>query len=347
MKNWQRHIVFLTPGFAQRETDTTTIPAISIYIKALKINNPELKITIISFHYPFDSKPYTWFGCDVISLNGKNKRVKKPWLYRNSWQLLSRVHKNSPIHLIHSFWLGECAFIGQWFSKRNHIKHLTTLMGQDVLKGNIFGKMLPLQKMIFISLSDLQQKLFKENYAIESIVIPWGINPTDFSEPRPKIIDFINVGSLNKIKNQEEFIKIVFEINQKQPVKALIIGEGKERKHLQQKIQLLNLESVIELKGLCSYQETLSYISQSKILIHTSNYESFGIIFAEALQCKTKIVSKNVGAAYENENWFIGTDSLELINGALNFLKLPFFESDGNPFLIEKTLEQYLKIYYE
>lgn len=342
-----KHIVFLTPGFAQNEQDSTTIPAIQIYIKALKANNPEIKITIISFQYPFVSLPYTWFGCDVIPLNGKNKHVKRPLLYRTSLKLLSQLHKKLPIHFIHSFWLGECALIGYTFSKGNQIKHLTTLMGQDVLKRNFFGKILPLHKMRFISVSVHQQKLFEENYKTKSEVIPWGINSADIPEIQSKTIDCINVGSLNKIKNQEEFIEIIAEINKIRPVKALIIGEGEERKRLQNKIELLGLESTIKLKGLCSNSETLMYIAQSKILIHTSNFESFGMIFAEALHCKTTIVSKNVGVAYNTPNWFIGSDRSQLIEGVMNFLNSSFIEPEVSPLRIETTLEHYLKIYHE
>jgi len=72
-----QHIVFLSPGFAQNEQDTTTIPAIQIYLKVLKQLHPELKITIIAFQFPFTTEKYKWFGCEVIPLNGRNLKSKK------------------------------------------------------------------------------------------------------------------------------------------------------------------------------------------------------------------------------------------------------------------------------
>lgn len=341
------HIVFLTPGFAKNEQDTTTISAIQVYIKALKKKQPELKITIITFQYPFINEKYNWFNCQVIPLNGKNLKLKKVFIWRNAFQLLKKLNAKIPISIIHSFWLGECAFVGHMFSKNYDTNHICTLMGQDVLSTNFYLKLLPIQKMNLICVSDFQQQQFVKTHNLQLKVVPWGINCSDFSYDTTKTIDIIGVGSLIPLKNYELFIDVISELNKIIPIKVMLIGDGIQKEFLQQKINNLQLEGAIILAGVLPYSETLKHISQSKILLHTSNYESFGMIFAEALQCKTIIVSNKVGCAFASKNWYICTSKKAMIAACLEALSSIFLENSTHPFTIEKTTENYLKIYNE
>jgi glycosyltransferase involved in cell wall biosynthesis len=342
-----KHIVFLTPGFAQNEQDTTTIPAIQLYIKALKKHQPDLKITIISFQFPFTNEKYKWFGCDVIPLKGRNSKWKKIFIWNKVFTILNTLNKENPISILHSFWLGECAFVGNVFSKKNSLKHICTLMGQDVLRNNYYLKVLPIQKMNLICVSDFQQKQLYKSTILQTKIIPWGIHSADFSYPTTKTIDIIGVGSLIRLKNYELFIDVIFEINKIIPIKVVLIGDGIQKEYLEEKIKKLQLENTISLKGLLPYNETLNYTSQSKILLHTSNYESFGMIFAEALQCKTRIVSKEVGCAFAFENWHICSSKDEMIAACLDALSIPFSENFELSFTVENTVKNYLKIYNE
>lgn len=341
-----KHIVFLTPGFAQDEQDSTTIPAIQEYIIALKKAQPNLKITIISFQYPFSKKTYNWHDCSIIPLAGKNKKYKKIPIWNKAFQVLKDINDTNPISILHSFWLGECAFIGNLFSKKYNTKHICTLMGQDVKK-NLYLKLLPIQQMNLVCVSDFQHQQITKKHNIQAKIISWGINPIHFSNSVEKTIDIIGVGSLIPLKNYDLFIDIIFEIQKKQALKVLLIGEGIEKDKLQKKIKKLQLEKIITLTGLLTYSETIKHISKSKILLHTSNYEGFGMIFAEALQSKTLIVSKNVGCAFPSENWFLGESKEELISASEKALKSSFSENKNNPFSIDKTVKNYLKFYHE
>ncbi len=343
MSKKNKHIVILTPGFPENETDTTCIPALQIFVKALQ----ELSgydITVVSLHYPKKKSAYHWNGIPVYALGGSSV-ISKMLLWHKVYCLLKQIHRNKSITTLHSFWLGECALVGHWFCTKNKISHLTTLMGQDALKGNKYAKILPLKKMQFISLSQFHQKTFLDNYKIKTEMIPWGINPKDFLHSTEKMIDIIGVGSLISLKNYDLFIDVITEISKTKAIKAVIIGDGILRKKLQEKIQFLHLENVIELKGKLDYNETLNYISQSKILLHTSDYESFGLVFAEALQSKTMVISKNTGCAFETQNWTIANTKTEMIEACEKMLSKSFSEVEKNPFLIEKTVEHYLKIY--
>lgn len=347
MKNTLNHIVFLTPGFAQNEQDTTTIPALQEYIFALKKVQPELKITIIAFQFPFTKSSYDWHNCHVIPLNGKNQKLKKILIWNSAFQSLKKLNKKQPISIIHSFWLGECAFVGNLFSNKFDIKHICTLMGQDVKRKNFYLKLLPLQKMNLICLSTFQKHYLLKNNSLQPHIIPWGITKTKFLPLTQKTIDIIGVGSLIPVKNYDLFIDIVHEIHKTLPIKVVVLGDGKDKEKLQKKIKQLQLENAITFTGKLPYNKTLEYISKAKVLLHTSHFESFGMIFPEALESKTLIVSKNVGCAIPSENWFIAETIEELILACKKGLITSFSTNGENPFLIEKTVENYLKVYNE
>jgi glycosyltransferase involved in cell wall biosynthesis len=347
LENKQTHIVFLTPGFAQNEQDTTTIPAIQLYIKALKKQQPEIKISILTFQFPFTKQKYNWHNCDVIPLDGSNKKWKQAYVWYKAYNVLREINKKNPIHILHSFWLGECALIGNIFSKNKNIKHICTSIGQDVLKEKFYFKLFPLKKTVLICESNVQKKIFLTQNKYKPKVVSWGINTNDFIDNTNKTFDIIGVGSLIPVKNFQLFIEVIYELDKIYPVNTMIIGEGFEKELLHKKIKELQLENVITLTGLLNYKETLSNISKSKILLHTSNHEGFGMIFAEALQCKAMIVSKEVGCSFVSKNWQIGNSKNEMIAACLKSLTVSFSETEKNPFLIEKTVENYLKVYNE
>jgi glycosyltransferase involved in cell wall biosynthesis len=338
-----KHIVILTPGFPENETDTTCIPALQIYVKALKeISGYE--ITVVSVHKPFKNKAYLWNKIPVYAIGGSSS-LAKILLWQKVYQTLRQINDDKPITTLHSFWLGECAFLGHWFSKKNSIKHLTTLMGQDALKGNKYARILPLKKLELITLSNFQSAVFYENHKRRTNIIPFGIIPENFYHSTVKTIDIVGVGYLNLVKNHDLFIDVVHQLNQIKPLKAVLIGDGTEQKALQKKIALLQLENVIEMKGELSYNETLKYISQSKILLHTSDFEGFGLVFAEALESKTMIVSKNIGCAFPTTNWAIANTEIEMIQACTKAFSKSFSEKEKNPFTIEKTVHHYIAAY--
>lgn len=338
-----KHIVILTPGFPENEADTTCIPALQIYVKALK-QISGFDVTVITFHYPDKKKSYLWNGIPVIALGGSS-RLAKLLLWKRASRILKELHQQKKISVLHSFWLGECALIGNWFAQKKNIPHLTTLMGQDALKQNGYAKILPIKKMKLITLSEFHQQTFFQNHKVSTEIIPWGITREDFPESNEKTIDIIGVGSLIPLKNYQLFIEVIAELNQIQPIKAVLIGDGVLKSELEQKIQSLNLENVLQVKGELEYSETLHELSKAKILLHPNTYESFGLVFAEALQSKTMIVSRKTGCNFATENWVTATTKEEMITACLNLLKTEFSQTIQNPFLSSKTVVAYIKLY--
>lgn len=341
-----RHIVFITPGFAVDEADTTSVPYLQVYFKALL--NQGFKISIITLHYPAKNTVYKWNNCNVYSL-GKYTKWQKPLLWLKAIRKIISINKKEPISTLHSFWLGECALIGHWAAKIIKVKHLNTLMGQDVLGGNKFCKILPIKSMNLVTLSRFHQQVFLKNYQIETPIIFFGTNKKEIVKNETKTIDFIGVGSLIPIKNYSLFIDVIFELNKTNPVSAIIIGEGEEFDLLARKIEDLSPdqsgENVIKLLGLLNNEQVLSYLAQSKILLHTSNHEGFGMVFAEALQQEVMVVSTPVGSIFESPNVMLASNKNDLVNACQKMRTKTYNQQFPNPFDIEKTVENYNNYY--
>ena len=112
-----------------------------------------------------------------------------------------------------------------------------------------------------------------------------GIIPDDFPPlNNERDIDILGVGGLIPLKNYQLFIRLIKSILPDFPnLKAVIIGEGKERKIIEQMIEEWNLSEHISLTGMLPRHEVLNYMNRSRIFLHPSTYESFGFVFSEAL----------------------------------------------------------------
>lgn len=347
MTNTPRHIVLLTPGFPENEKDTTTIPALQIYIKVLSEMQPRFNIQIITFQYPFTSNNYRWNGLYVFPLNGNNSKLKKIFVWQKAKQLLRKLHQKIPIDYIHSFWIGECSFIGEKFARKHNIKHLITAMGQDVLKPNKYVKSHYKSDSKIITLSKRHSKFLKQNFDINSQIIPWGISLKEFPEIQKTTIDVLGVGSLNTVKNYIVFMEVISNLIKSYPkLKVEIIGEGKENNTLQKIIQSEGIEKNITLHGKLTREHVLLKMARSNILLHSSTFESFGLVFSEALFSGMHIVSYNVGVAITISKWKICKNQLDMIAQCSTLLKENQIEKQRvllHP--VVETLNSYLKLY--
>lgn len=153
-----------------------------------------------------------------------------------------------------------------------------TRFGKNVLKLPNF--------MLIPNAIDLDKFHFKEEVRLETRK---SLNITD---------DFVigHIGRLDPIKNQKFLIKILAEIKDKvENVKLLIVGEGEERKNLEQEIEKYELSQYVLMVG--SRSDIPQLLSAMDVFVLPSFSEGFGIVLIEAqstgLRC---LVSSKVPA---------------------------------------------------
>jgi len=270
-----------------------------LFIKALS-QKESVEVSVISLHYPYKAKNYNWHEVNVSALGGNNERgLKRILLVKKAMKEAKKIHKQKAVNHIHSFWLGECAWLGNKIAKSLGIPHSCTLMGQDALPANTFWKKIkPLPQLI--SLSAFQEAAIIEHQPkTKTHRIYWGVE-LELEPFREKSIDIVGSGWINEIKHFERFVKIIEKLSTKvNSLKCELVGEGDQLDKLRELIIEKNLEHVIKLSGGVNREMSLEKIRRAKVLLHTSAYESFGLVFVEAMALGTKVFTTAVGLAPE------------------------------------------------
>jgi glycosyltransferase involved in cell wall biosynthesis len=349
---FNKHIVILTPGFPAGGQDTTCIPPLQAYVGNFTKIHPEIKLSIITFQYPFSHKKYKWKSVEVYACGGKNRKLPyKLIIWNRVRKYFKEINKSHRIDLIHSFWLFDCALIGNRLAKKIKAHHIITLMGQDAKPDNKYLRWINLKKCTTVCLSENHKAIFQKTSGIsDSEIIPWGIDPSDFpfSKKNKKEIDIIGVGSFIELKNYLLFVKIIEKLKQSHDnIKAILVGGGVQQEMLQNEIIKRGLENNIQIKEQLPRKDALDLMSKSKILLHTSIYESQAYVFYEAMQLGLKIVSFDIGVAKSSANWSVAKNEDELFKGVKQFLNKPSEANVGKPPLISETINRYYKLIEE
>ena len=349
MDKVKKTLVILTPGFARDEKDTTCLPFLQDYIKALNRIYPDINVKVLAFQYPYEKGNYKWKGVDIYSAGGKSKKdLSRLLTWRRVWKELRQIYKKEGIDIIHSLWLTECCLIGQKFSKRFKIKHVAFGIGQDVLKANKYLKLLDFDSLYLTVMSkSLDDKLESSIGKRARQIISGGLDIQKISTAvTDKSIDIIGVGALSPLKNYELFVDILDTLKKDFPgIKSLIIGAGEQEQMLEAKIKELQLGKNIELVGEVPHDSVFSYLGKSKVFLHTSAYEGQSTVMMEALAMGLTVVCFDVGRLHVDGKVIVCKDKEEMIG---QIKKLMNSSLDFKPALVrtmDDMVEDFVKIY--
>jgi L-malate glycosyltransferase len=100
---------------------------------------------------------------------------------------------------------------------------------------------------------------------------------------------------LTSHKNVDVLIKSIKLIKEKNPeIKSLIIGDGAEKKRLEELTRKLNLEKNIKFLGfLENNDDVYALMKSSKVFVLPSTREGFGIVVIEANACGIPVITVN------------------------------------------------------
>lgn len=143
-------------------------------------------------------------------------------------------------------------------------------------------------------------------------------------------INFISVSLLQKNKNIDINIKALSELKYKN-WSYTIVGDGDERKYLENLVEEFNLKDKIKFLGMKDRLECIDYMKKSDVFIMASDSETFGLVFIEAMAKSNIIIgAKGWGIDGIVENNFNGflvepRNTKDMINVVSSL-----FESDFN-----------------
>jgi hypothetical protein len=154
MPEKKKAVVLLVPGFPANEHDTTCMPFLQQFCLSFLKVCPDIELRVISFQYPFKRGHYLWNGIKVYSAAGKSRKFNRllTWM-RVNIQFLN-IKKSHTVAVINSFWMTECAFVGQWLVRLFNSRHVVYVIGQDALKRNRYLPWINFSKMEIIAMSE-------------------------------------------------------------------------------------------------------------------------------------------------------------------------------------------------
>jgi glycosyltransferase involved in cell wall biosynthesis len=198
------------------------------------------------------------------------------------------------------------------------------------------------------SSSNFENTLISENYNIDKSKIA-NIKPgvdveifsPDLSLKRENI--FLSVGRIQEQKGQ---LKTISFLNNFKKVEndfvCYFVGgpsgkSGNEYfQELKENVIDLKLESHVEFLGDLPQYEIKELLNKSKLLIHTSQFETFGLVAIEANSMGVPVLTSNNGPLKEIiENNINGYSSDDLIDGKVNMFVKNLINDD---FIYEKIM---------
>jgi 1,2-diacylglycerol 3-alpha-glucosyltransferase len=345
------NIVILSPGFAADENDTTSVPSLQLFTRFLQSHYHDLHIRIVAIQYPVKSGNYSWHGLPAFSAGGRLKKLTRIFTWIKVLIHLYRVRRKTGIDIVHTFWLTEATLIGLVFCRLSGTRLLATAMGQDVKATNKYLRILRIFSFDVTVLSQFQHD-YMQNFKNTNVlkVIPFGTDASYFKvKTKSRDIDILGVGSLNQVKNYEEFVEIIESIAVIYPgIRCEIIGEGDKRQGIENVIKEKGLENNIILRGDLSYSNTIEEMHSGRILLHTSTFEGQALVITEALAAGLYVVSHPVGiaAGLKSEKLLTGIGKDDLVRHILSLLDIR--QPDHSPeihYTIDDTCREYHSIY--
>lgn len=240
--------------------------------------------------------------------------IDRYFFYRKERKILEDIHKIinfENIKIIHAHTLFSAGYIAYKIKEKYNIDYVVSVRNTDVntffkyrknLKKVGINILKNASKIIFISENHKKilfkkyiPKKIKEQLLEKSVVLYNGIDKfwlqnenKHHREIKEKSINLLQIGRLDKNKNFETTIKVYRKLKKEGfSIKLNIVGQGKNEAKLK---KMAKNDSNIIFHGQISKEKLIDLYRGSDIFILPSKYETFGLVYAEALTQSIPII---------------------------------------------------------
>jgi glycosyltransferase involved in cell wall biosynthesis len=133
-------------------------------------------------------------------------------------------------------------------------------------------------------------------------IIPLAVRPNPYESAsraglglKEQRFTLVTVGRLIRRKNLSELLEIFGTIHGRIPCQLLIVGEGPERKGLEEQAAAMGLADSVTFAGRVSERRKFELLLASDVYVSTALHEGFGIVFLEAMECGLPVVCYDRG----------------------------------------------------
>lgn len=191
------------------------------------------------------------------------------------------------------------SFLGFWLSKLTGIPYLVTVQRME-RRGNWLKEMVYRNASVCIGASRAVGDYFEEIGCKKIEVIPNGVDLKRFKglerKPHQGFI-IMTIARLEKVKGIEYLIRAFTRpgLLGRPGLTLLIIGDGSERKNLEDLAKKLELEEKVKFLGEIPNEKVPEYLAMADCFVLPSLKEGFGIAVLEAMAAGLPVVASKVG----------------------------------------------------
>ncbi len=156
---------------------------------------------------------------------------------------------------------------------------------------------------LYLAVSNDTKKYFQHNLpswlATSVVLLPNAINYNRFAkvtqqQQQDNEITLVSIGSLRDYKNQQYLIRVLHNLLQKGfNAKLYLLGDGPDRANLLKLAAELNCSNNLVLTG--NIDNIEDYLAKTKVYVHSSTIESFGLVMVEAMATGLPVVALDTG----------------------------------------------------
>ncbi|MEO6303328.1 MAG: glycosyltransferase, partial [Bacteroidia bacterium] len=275
---------------------------------ALGLANSGIKVGLFSFN----KASYDWYVHENITvffepenkINAESTLTKLAYIKYVS--ILKKIIKQFEPDILHAHYATSYGLVG---ALADFHPFIISSWGTDVMKfpnKNFVAKSIlkfNFKKAdLLCATSYTIKEYINQVISIPVSVIPFGINIDEF-KPKPvkslfKETDFVlgSIKPVERLYNIDILIRSFAKLLPKYDnLKLLIIGEGSERKALQELCTSLGINEKVTFTGRIPFKDVSNYYNMLNVLVNISEYESFGVSVVEAMACGKPVVVTNVG----------------------------------------------------
>lgn len=245
----------------------------------------------------------------------KNIEIKSPKIHTKKFNMVwftlwltLKFIKEKPTHILSFMDLGAIPTLVAL--KLVFFIKTKVIIGEDILTSKyVFTETRPLLRLklikyfypqadvilvqTLIQKKDLEKIIGKKN---KNIKVSPNWLPLDFPPKnihKKKDIDILFLGRIEAQKNLIKFVNIVKIISKEfKNVKAVIVGDGTEKKKIKELIKKLDLQKNIKI--LPPTTKPTGFYQRAKIFLLTSDYEGFPLTLLESISCGCYPVVNNI-----------------------------------------------------
>lgn len=212
-----------------------------------------------------------------------------------------------------------------------------------------------------IAVSSALKNSIEKRFNFRPVVVPNSVDAAFFTHIEKRKHDtftFVSVGWLISSKAMDITIKAFIKaFAENSHVQLVIIGEGPQRKYLQQLIDVNYVQGKVFLKGQLEREKIAGIFSRSDCFVLASKSETFGVAYIEAMAAGLPVIATKCGGpegfVNDQNGLLVPVDHQNSLSDAMQYMHEHINDFDGkriskeikNKFSPNSVAEQLLYLY--